>query len=109
MIKHKKKNLKAVYLKFFSSLLTVLIVLILAETKAFAHFKTFVGGNALLSLLLGCLVLLPSATGLAYGILLSEYKPDVTKLRLGVLIIAILLASLIAYSWAYLFVNGIYS
>lgn len=109
MIKRKKKNLKAIYLKFFGATLTVATILILASTKAFTHFEVFVGGNVVLSFLLGCLVLLPGVMGLSYGILLSEERPDVAKQRLGALIIAVMLASLVVYSWVHLFMHGLYS
>jgi hypothetical protein len=109
MIKHKKKNLKAVYLKFFGSILTVVIIFVLAGTEAFNYFEAIVGENTVLSLLLGCLIFLPGAMGLSYGILLSEERLDMTKLRLGALTTAVILASLVVYSWVYLFMHGLYS
>lgn len=105
--KNKKTAFKATYLKCGGIAWIVLVIITLSNINAFRLFEAFTGSNPALSLLLSCLVLSPGAISLAYGILLSEHKPDLRSLRIGALAVAILLASLVAYSWAYLIVNGL--
>ncbi len=102
--KERNSNIKPIYLELFGIAWIISAILVLSNTGAMKHFE--VSGTTL-SLFLQCLIFFPGTVSLAWGILHSERRPDLRPVRLVAFTIAIMLASLIAYSWVYLFVNGL--
>lgn len=89
----KAKTHKTFYYKLFGALWIIGFDILCAYTKL-----PFVGA---------CLLVIIGSSVLAYGIILSENKPDFKPSRSIALTIAVGLADLVLYGWLYLFINGL--
>ena len=112
--KTKNKTIKPIYPKLFGFIWLIFFVLLLSKVNALKLFGSMFFGGAncssctqvgLLSLGLSFLIFAVGAASLAYGVIVSEVKPDFRVSRLVTLACAIAAASLIVFGWINFIIN----